>query len=52
MTIFMLQKQIDGTWVNVQAFATYEAAEAAQKRLSASDARTWYVINTYAVEGV
>ena len=31
MTIFMLQKQADGTWVNVQAFATYEAAEAAQK---------------------
>ena len=49
MTIFMLQKQADGTWFNVQAFATYEAAEAAQKRLSASDARTWYIINTNTV---
>ena len=52
MTIFMLQKQIDGAWYNVQAYASFEAAEAAQKRLSASDARTWYIINTYAVEGV
>lgn len=52
MTIFMLQKQADGTWVNVQAYATYEAAEAAYKRLKATDPRTWYIVNTYTVEGV
>lgn len=51
MTIFMLQKQTEGTWVNVQAYVTYEAAEAAHKRLSATDPRTWYIVNTYTVEG-
>lgn len=50
MTIFMLQKQVDNAWINVQAFAVYEAAEAAQKRLSADDKRNWYIVNSYKVE--